>query len=83
MKKIVVTGATSFIGVHLIQALLKKNCFIYAVVRPKSININRLPKSFKLKVIELDINVYKRQATNSEKSILGKHIVSFREKQSL
>ncbi len=42
MKKIVITGATSFIGVHLINELLKYGYDIYAVIRPKSDNRYRL-----------------------------------------
>ena len=57
---IIVTGATSFIGVHLINELLDKECIIYAIVRPNSINIQRLPKSDKLKIIELDMTDYER-----------------------
>ena len=37
--KVVITGATSFIGVHLIQEWLKEDCEIFAVVRPNSSNI--------------------------------------------
>lgn len=42
MKKIVITGATSFIGVHLIKEWIKSNCEIYAIVRPNSSNIGRI-----------------------------------------
>ncbi|EEG73566.1 NAD-dependent epimerase/dehydratase family protein [[Clostridium] hylemonae] len=56
MKKIVVTGATSFIGVHLIQKLLDENCYIYAVIRPNSANKERLPDNSLIEVVELDLN---------------------------
>lgn len=53
MKNVIVTGATSFIGVHLIKEYLKNNCKVIAVVRPNSKNLSRLPKSEFLKVVEL------------------------------
>lgn len=56
MKKFVVTGATSFIGVHLIERLLEEECIIYAVIRPNSSNAYRLPVSDRVKVIELDLS---------------------------
>lgn len=56
MKKFVVTGATSFIGVHLIERLLEEDCIIYAVIRPNSSNAYRLPVSDRVKVIELDLS---------------------------
>lgn len=52
MKTILVTGATSFIGVHIIKEYLKNNYKVIAVVRPNSKNINRLPQNYNLKVIE-------------------------------
>lgn len=55
MKNIVVTGATSFIGINLINEYLKNNCKVIAVVRPNSKNINRLPKCELLTVIEIDM----------------------------
>lgn len=53
MKNVIVTGATSFIGVHLIKEYLRNNCKVIAVVRPNSKNLSRLPKSEFLKVVEL------------------------------
>ena len=44
MKTVVVTGATSFIGVHLIQELQKEYPQVYAVVRPSSKHLSRLNK---------------------------------------
>lgn len=58
MKSVVLTGATSFIGVHLIQELLKKNYKIYAIVRPNSANLNRLPENDHIHVVELDMTQY-------------------------
>lgn len=55
MKTIIVTGATSFIGVHLIKEYLNHDCKVIAVVRPNSRNLNRLPKSKNLQIIESDM----------------------------
>ncbi len=33
MKKVIITGATSFIGRHLVNILLKRDWKVYAVVR--------------------------------------------------
>lgn len=46
MKKIAVTGATSMIGIALIEECVKKNIEVSAIVR-KTKNINRLPVSKK------------------------------------
>jgi nucleoside-diphosphate-sugar epimerase len=56
MKNVVITGATSFIGIYLIRALLEKDYNIIAVVRRNSNNIAKLPKSKKIKIVELDMN---------------------------
>ena len=51
-KNIIITGATSFIGLHLIDGLIEHGGYnIYAIVRENSNKINRLPKS-KITVIE-------------------------------
>lgn len=55
MKKVVVTGATSFIGVHIIKEYLKNNCEVIAVVRPNSKNLYRLPENNLLTIVEIDM----------------------------
>lgn len=50
MKTIVITGATSFLGVNTIKELLKDDCIIYALVRPESSNVNRICKNERLKI---------------------------------
>lgn len=55
MKNVLVTGATSFIGVHLIKEYLKNNWRVVAVVRPNSKKLGILPRSDFLKIIEVDI----------------------------
>ena len=51
MAKIIVTGATSFIGVPLINGLLKNHNEVVAVVRPHSKNLSRLKIQTGLTVI--------------------------------
>jgi len=58
--KVVITGATSFIGVHVIEECIKKNYDLYAVIRKNSFNINRLPQSKKITVIEQGMDEYKQ-----------------------
>ena len=35
-KKVIITGATSFIGIALISELIKQDCYIEAIIRPHS-----------------------------------------------
>jgi nucleoside-diphosphate-sugar epimerase len=58
MKRFAVTGATSSIGVHLIEKLLENNCFVYAIIRPNSNKAYRLNNHENLKVIELEMDEY-------------------------
>lgn len=55
MRRIVVTGATGMIGVYLINVLLRENNQVYAIIRPKSHNVGRLPKNHNLEIIELPL----------------------------
>lgn len=59
MKKVVITGATSFIGIHLIQELLKKKDYkIFAVVRPNSQYKKRIPTDKRISIIECAMEHY-------------------------
>lgn len=60
MRNIVVTGATSFIGVNLIKELLLKDVRIYAVVRPDSPKIKLLPRTSKIVIVQADMDNYNR-----------------------
>ena len=56
MKKIVVTGATSMLGVATIEECLKNDIEVVAIVHRNSKNFYRLPKSAKLQVIEANLD---------------------------
>lgn len=60
MNKVIVTGATSFIGINLINILLCSNSYIYAIIRPKSENVNRLLVNKNIRVIEADLAEYEK-----------------------
>lgn len=55
MKRVLVTGATSMIGIALIEECLRNEVEVYALVRPHSFNIKRLPKSKSIHLIEADL----------------------------
>lgn len=56
MKRVVVTGATSMIGIALINECIKNEIEVLAIVRKQSKHTTRLPKSDLLKVLECDLN---------------------------
>ncbi len=56
MKKVIVTGAAGFAGCNLVEALLEKGYFVYAVVRPASSHNTRLHESEQLKIISCEMN---------------------------
>lgn len=51
MKKIIITGATSFLGRNVINGLLKDDCLIYALCRPNSSSVEFLPENKKLNIV--------------------------------
>ena len=58
-KIIVVTGATSMIGTAIVRAYLRNSVkTIYAVVRPNSKNLYRLPNDQRIKVVECAADEY-------------------------
>ena len=59
MKKIVVTGATSMLGVATIEECLNQGVEVVAIVHRNSKNFYRLPQSGRLKIIELDLDELK------------------------
>lgn len=56
MKRVVVTGATSFIGVHVIERFAGEGVFVYAITRPHSENRYRLPENRLICPIEMDMD---------------------------
>lgn len=58
MKRIVITGATSFIGLHLLQEWLNEECEIFAVVRENCQKLQKLPQNSNLHVVALNMADY-------------------------
>ena len=56
MQKIVVTGATSMLGLATINEAIKHSIEVLAIIRNNSKKIDRLPKSNLIKVLECDID---------------------------
>lgn len=56
MKKVIVTGATGFIGKFLVRELLSQNVEVLAIIRPDSKNIQNIPEQ--VRTIECDIRNY-------------------------
>ncbi len=52
----IVTGATGMVGVAIVKKLIDNGDTVIAIVRPNSKNINRLPLSSKLKIIECELS---------------------------
>ena len=55
MKNVFITGATSFIGINLIDELLNKNYDVTAIIRKNSINKKLLNEFKNIEIIELDL----------------------------
>lgn len=66
MKKIVVTGATSMIGVALIQEAIKNNVKVLALVRENSSRLKRLPESELIKCLACDVDNIKDLRIDAE-----------------
>ncbi|MCD6098758.1 NAD-dependent epimerase/dehydratase family protein [bacterium] len=58
MKKVLVTGATGFIGHHLVRMLVEKGYYVCVTVRESS-DVSRLPVE-KVKLLHRDISSYHR-----------------------
>lgn len=55
MKKAIVTGATGFIGSHLVMELVNTGYQVLAIVRPNSSNISRLKDIANVKILEVSL----------------------------
>lgn len=58
MKKAIITGATSFIGLHLVNKLIKEKWKVYAIVRRGSSKATLLPNSEQIENIYLNMDEY-------------------------
>lgn len=56
MKRVIITGATSMIGIATIEECLKNNTEVIAISRVGSNNLNRIPNSSLIKIIECDLD---------------------------
>lgn len=56
MKKVVITGATSMLGVALVKECIKNGVEVIAIVRKKSNNLDRLPISNLISIVESDLS---------------------------
>lgn len=65
MRKVVVTGATSMLGSALISRLIQDESveIIYAVIRPGSENVKRIPSDERVCYVECDIVEYDKLYT--------------------
>lgn len=66
MKRIVVTGATSMIGIALIEECIKNDVEVLAIIRKNSNRLYRLPQSELLHIVECDLD--ELETISSEKS---------------
>jgi len=55
MRRIVLTGATSMLGIALIKECIRNGTHIVAIVRPNSTHIQRLPTSELVEILEGDL----------------------------
>lgn len=60
MKRAVVTGATSFIGVHLVNRLILEGWKVYAVARKGSRRVALLPLNEQIEIVYLDMEEYSK-----------------------
>jgi len=55
MKTAIITGASSSIGISLVEECLQKKCKVIALIRKDSVNAERLPQSDNIKLIDCDL----------------------------
>lgn len=56
MKKVIITGATGFLGIVLVKEFIKNGVFVYAICRENSRRISRLDGLENIKIIETKLN---------------------------
>lgn len=70
MKTLVITGATSFIGLNLLNHLLN-DYKIIAVIRPNGKKFEKLPVNVNLSVMELNLEEYDKLSLSITENIYG------------
>lgn len=70
MKTLIITGATSFIGLNLLNYLLN-DYKIIAVVRPNSQKLEKLPINANLSIVELNLEQYDKLPLIITENIYG------------
>jgi nucleoside-diphosphate-sugar epimerase len=63
MKAIVLTGATSMVGIALVKQCIQNNIMVFALVRPNSNKLDLIPNSNLIKVLDCDLeelSIYKK-----------------------
>ncbi len=55
MNTIAITGATSSMGISLVNECLKRGCFVIACMHKNSQHIDRFPKSDRLQIVDFDL----------------------------
>lgn len=58
MREVIVTGATSMLGAAVVRECVKNGVHVYAVVRPRSEKLNRLPDSRLVTLVETELEDY-------------------------
>lgn len=66
MKKVVVTGATSMVGVALIEECVKNKVQVLALVRKNSKKLNRLPSSEFITISECNLDEMKNYSADEK-----------------
>lgn len=56
MKTAMITGATGFLGYHVLNELIEQGCFVYVVCRPGSQRLNRLCRFKNIHIVELEMD---------------------------
>lgn len=72
--KVVITGATSEIGIALIKSCISRGDEIMAIVREKSTNLNRIPSSPNIRLVYSDLSELEKAVVPNEKYDVFYHI---------
>lgn len=75
MKRVVITGATSSIGIALIEECIEKGIEVLAIANKGSKNLGRIPKNTLVSVFEASLNEY--SSIFQGENALGKYDIMF------